>query len=58
MDHLKKAQHALKTGVFKWSKDYDEAAYQYEQAAKAFKEVSDEEAAAEAYLEFAKCSEH
>jgi hypothetical protein len=26
LDHIKKAQYALKTGVFKWSKDYDEAA--------------------------------
>lgn len=57
-DHLKKAQYALKTGVFKWSKDYDEAAHHYEQAAKAFKEASDDQGAADAYLQFAKCSEH
>ena len=25
LDCLKKAEYALKTGVFKWSKDYDEA---------------------------------
>lgn len=35
---LKQAEYALKTGVFKWSKDYDEAASKYEQAAKLFKE--------------------
>lgn len=58
LQHLKEAQYALKTGVFKWSKDYDLAATKYEAAGKAFKEINDDESAAEAYLNFAKCSEH
>ena len=58
MQYLKEAKYALKTGIFKWSKDYDEAATKYEMAAKAFLEISDEESAADAYLEFAKCNEH
>ena len=56
--HLKKAQHALKTGVFKWSKDYDEAATQYELAAKSFRDSGHEDEAANCFLEFARCSEH
>lgn len=58
MQYLKEAKYALKTGVFKWSKDWDTAMLKYEQAAKAFKEIGDEESAAEAYLEYAKCCEH
>lgn len=54
---LKKAQYALKTGVFKWSKDYDEAAMRYEEAGKIFKEISDDRRGADAYLQFAQCSE-
>lgn len=48
----------MKTGVFKWSKDYDEASIKYEQAAKLFKELDDDKSAADACLEFAKINEH
>lgn len=58
MSYLKQAKYALKTGIFKWNKDYDEAAVKYELAAKAFKEISDDDSASNAYLEAAKCHEH
>ena len=54
---VKQAEYALKTGVFKWSKDYDEAASKYEQAAKLYKENQSDEQAAMAYTEAAKCYE-
>jgi hypothetical protein len=56
-DYLKQANYALKTGVFKWSKDYGEASFKFEQAAKVFKEIGEEKQAAEAFINFAKCSE-
>lgn len=40
--YMKAAEYALKTGVFKWSKDYDEASINYERAAKLFKELNDD----------------
>lgn len=58
LKYLKQANYALKTGVFKWSKDYDEAMNKFEMAAKEFKKVGDEDSAAEAFLEYAKCAEH
>jgi|688.fasta_scaffold587777_1 hypothetical protein len=50
---FKEGKDALKTGLFKWSKNYAEAAIRFEQAAKLFKELGDHKSAIEAYLEFA-----
>lgn len=50
---MKAAENALKTGLLKWSKDYDEASIQYERAAKIYKELNDDQGASEAYLKFA-----
>ena len=56
-DYLKTANSALKTGLFRWSKDFAEAGHNFEKAAKLFKEMGEDQQAAEAYLQFAKCSE-
>lgn len=47
----------MKTGVFKWSKDYDAAQLKYGEAAKMFKELDEDQLAADAYLQYALCSE-
>lgn len=38
---VKKAEKALKTGLFKWNKDYVSAATNYDQAAKIYKTNGD-----------------
>jgi len=43
--------------MFKWSKDFGEASFKFEQAAKVYKEIGYNKEATEAYLNFAKCSE-
>ena len=37
LDHVKEAEKALKTGLFKWNPDYDTAASEYTKAATCFK---------------------
>lgn len=55
--NLKKADAALKTGLFKWSVDYLEGSMYYEKAAKLFKQAGDKERAKEAYLKWSFCCE-
>ena len=54
----KKAQGDLKTGLFKWSKNYGEGMLHFEQAAKLFKEADNDARAIDAYLKSADCAEH
>ena len=47
----------LKTGLFKWSVNYVDAASQFERAAKLYKQSGNKKKAIEAYIEFSNCSE-
>lgn len=57
IDAFKKGKEALKTGLFKWSPNFDEGAMRFEKAAKLFKECGNNERALTAYLEYSKCAE-
>ena len=41
-DYIKTANSALKTGLFRWSKDFAEAGHNFEKAAKLFKEMGED----------------
>jgi hypothetical protein len=47
----------LKTGLFKWSKDFGAAMLHFEQAAKHFKNADNEVRAIESHLQAADCAE-
>jgi Soluble NSF attachment protein, SNAP len=51
------AKAELKTGLFKWSPNYVQAAIHYEKAAKLYKQAGNKANAIDAYLQFSKCSE-
>ena len=54
---MKAGKSDLKTGIFKWSPDYVQAAINFEKAAKLFKQAGLTQRAIDAYLEYSKVSE-
>lgn len=54
---MKSGDKAIKTGVFKWSADYNEGAMHFQQAAKLFKIEGVKDKAHYCYLKFSECSE-
>lgn len=54
---FKKAQGDLKTGLFKWSKDFSGGMVHFEQAAKLFKEADNDARAVDAHLKASECAE-
>ncbi|XP_065676647.1 gamma-soluble NSF attachment protein isoform X4 [Hydra vulgaris] len=53
LNHVKEAEKALKTSLFKWTPDFDTAANEYTKAATSFKSASSMEQAKECYIKAA-----
>merc|ERR1712179_526755 len=57
LGHVKEAEKALKTGLFKWSPDHDTAASEYTKAATCFKLAKSLDKCKDAYLKAAEMQE-
>ena len=54
---MKEGKECMRTGMLKWYADYVGGAMKFEQAAKLYKAMGDNEMAVEAYVLFSQCSE-
>ena len=54
---MKEGKECMRTGMLKWYADYVGGAMKFEQAAKLYKAMGDNESATEAYCLFSQCSE-
>ena len=54
---MKEGKECMRTGMFKWYADYVGGSMKFEQAAKLYKAMGDNEMATEAYVLYSQCSE-